>query len=283
MLQRWRARPDDGNAEFDRLYQKGSSRLANEGLIGVRYRLPKSVSMLCERFKDHGPLDVLEVGAGVGEVARLLHRSGLKIRRYVGVEYSFHASRRMRERGFVAAQMNAEQLGFADNSFDLVFCFDVLHHVNDPVKMGAEIVRVTRKHFLLSEPNHLSPVRRLGEIHAGARARGEKSYTPKTYRSFFQFDGSGVNKLDIDPFYVMVPPKAPRKLIPYVIKVSEAGQRIPGVRWIGQSLLIVGHKTTDVPPRPMSEAEARGAVAAKPAKVRKAATQSLVGAASTSA
>lgn len=90
---------DAGNAEFDRLYAKGSSRLANEGLIGVRYRLPKAVSMLTDRFKDAPPLEVLEIGAGVGEVARLLHRSGLKIKRYVGVEYSFHAARRMRQRG----------------------------------------------------------------------------------------------------------------------------------------------------------------------------------------
>ena len=240
----WRANPDAGNAEFDRLYQRGSSRLANEGLIGVRYRLPKSVAMLAERFRDHGPLEVLEVGAGVGEVARLLHRSGLKIKRYVGVELSYHATRRLAARGFTAAQMDAERLAFADNSFDLVFCFDVMHHVNRPVAMAQEMVRVTRKHFLLSEPNHLSWVRRLGEVHPGARARGERSYTPATYRSFFCDGpyGAHVTGLEVQPFYILVPPKAPRRLIPYVIRVSEFGQRIPGVRWIGQSLLITGQK-----------------------------------------
>lgn len=232
---------DAGNAEFDRLYAEGSSRLANEGLIGVRYRLPKAVAMLAERYEDAGPLDVLEIGAGIGEVAKLLKRTKLNIRRYVGVEYSFHAARRMRERGYDAVQMNAEGLGFADNSFDLVFCFDVMHHVNRPERMAHEMVRVTRKHFLLSEPNHLSFVRRLGEIHAGARARGERSFTPAEYRSFFPA-GQVEGGIDVQPFYVLVPPKTPRKLIPYVIQVSEVGQRIPGVRWIGQSLLIAGEK-----------------------------------------
>ena len=231
---------DAGNAEFDRLYAKGSSRLANEGLIGVRYRLPKAVAMLTDRYKDAGPLSVLEIGAGIGEVARLIRRSGLQVKRYVGIEYSYHAARRMRQRGFTACQMNAERLAFADSSFDLVFCFDVMHHVNSPAAMAHEIVRVTRKHFLLSEPNHLSFVRRLGEIHPGARARGERSFTPAEYRSFFPADR--VSPIDIEPFYVLVPPKTPKMLIPYVIKVSETGQKIPGVRWIGQSLLIAGKK-----------------------------------------
>jgi SAM-dependent methyltransferase len=231
---------DAGNAEFDRQYARGSSRLANEGLIGVRYRLPKSVSMLAERFKDSGPLEVLEIGAGIGEVARLLKRSGLAIKRYVGIEYSFHAAKRMRQKGYVTAQMNAEQLAFADNSFDLVFCFDVMHHVNSPKRMAHEIVRVTRKHFLLSEPNHLSFARRLGEIHPGAKSRAERSFTPATYRKFFP--ASPLTSIEIEPFYVLVPPKAPRVLIPYIIRVSEAGQKIPGVRWIGQSLLIAGTK-----------------------------------------
>ena len=233
-----------GNAEFDRAYREGSARLRNEGLIGVRYRVPKGVSMLVERLKGEGPLEVLEVGAGVGEAARLLRRSGLKVKRYVAVELSFHGARRVRSRGFAAAQMDAQRLGFADNSFDLVFCFDVMHHVLHPRAMAQEMLRVTRKHLVLSEPNHLSWVRRLGEIHPGARSRGERSYTPDTYRSFFTRGpyAGALAELHLEPYYVMVPPKAPKVLIPYIIRVSEFGQRIPGLRWIGQSLLIHGRK-----------------------------------------
>jgi SAM-dependent methyltransferase len=158
-------------------------------------------------------------------VAELVRRSGLRVKRYVGIDYSFHAARRMRGRGYPAARVNAERLAFADDSFDLVFCFDVMHHVNHPARMAREMVRVTRAHFLLSEPNRLSFVRRLGEIHPGARARGERSFTPAGYRAFFPADR--VASIEIDPFYVLVPPKTPRVLIPGVIRVSEAGQRIP--------------------------------------------------------
>ncbi len=70
--------------------------------------------------------------------------------------------------------------------------------------------------------------------------RGERSFTPAEYRSFFP--AGRVESISIDPFYVLVPPKTPRKLISYVIQVSEFGQKVPGVRWISQSLLIAGRK-----------------------------------------
>jgi SAM-dependent methyltransferase len=170
--------------------------------------------------------------------------------------------------------MDAQRLGFADNSFDLVFCLDVMHHVLHPRAMAQEMLRVTRKHFLLSEPNHLSWVRRLGEIHPGARSRGERSYTPDAYRSFFTRGpyAGDLAGLHLEPYYVMVPPKAPRALIPYIIRVSEIGQRIPGLRWIGQSLLIHGRKRqpqdevpADVPPAPRENAAAVATPAARAA------------------
>jgi SAM-dependent methyltransferase len=227
-------------ANYDRIYAEGSSRLANEGLIGVRYRLPKSFGLLEERYKNEGPLDILEIGAGVGEVAQLIARSALQVRRYVGTEYSLPAVARIAAQGFQSMQMNAERLSFADNSFDLVFCFDVMHHVSDPRGMAHEMVRVTRKHFLLCEANGLSPVRKLGERSALARSLGEQSYLPRTYRSFFPSDQ--VSRIEMRPFYVLVPPKVPEKLIPLVVRTSEFFERVPGLRWIGQSVLIVGEK-----------------------------------------
>jgi SAM-dependent methyltransferase len=261
-----------GNAEFDRAYREGSARLRNEGLIGVRYRVPKGVSMLLERLRGEGPLEVLELGAGVGEAARLIRRSGLNVKRYVAVELSYHGARRVRSRGFPAAQMDAQRLGFADNSFDLVFCFDVMHHVLRPRAMAQEM-RVTRNHLLLSEPNHLSWVRRLGEIHPGARSRGERSYTPEGYRAFFTrgpYAGE-LAELHIEPYYVLVPPKAPRALIPYIVRVSEMGQRVPGLRWIGQSLLIHGRKRQpQEAPSPAVTATRAAGVAARGAATRPA-------------
>ncbi|KAI1366529.1 ubiE/COQ5 methyltransferase [Xylaria arbuscula] len=40
---------------------------------------------------------------------------------------------------------DANELPFADGEFDIVYCHQVLHHVNDPVAILKEMVRVTRK------------------------------------------------------------------------------------------------------------------------------------------
>jgi SAM-dependent methyltransferase len=228
------------HVNYDRIYAQGSSRMANEGQIGMRYRLPKYLSLLRERYAGRGPLDVLEIGAGVGEIALLLRESGLPMRRYVGTEYSLPALRQMRRQGFDCAQMNAERLAFPDNSFDLVVAFDVMHHVDVPQRMAAEIVRVTRRDFLLSESNGLSPLRKLVELTPKARALGERSYAPWTYRAFFPQEHLAA--ISTQPFYVLVPPYVPERLIPLVVAQSELGQYVAGWRWLGQSLLIVGEK-----------------------------------------
>lgn len=53
------------NAAWDRLYASGSSRYANEGDIGIFYRLPKFVQMFRRYFSSIQNLKILEVG-GVG-------------------------------------------------------------------------------------------------------------------------------------------------------------------------------------------------------------------------
>jgi SAM-dependent methyltransferase len=146
----------------------------------------------------------------------------------------------MHRQGLLTAQMNGEKLAFPDDSFDLVLCFDVLHHSDRPEQMAGEIVRVSRRHFLLCESNGLSPLRKLAELLPLARSLGERSYLPWRYRAFFPRDQ--VQAIEIRPFYVLVPPHAPEALIPLIASVSELGERLPGLRWIGQSLLIVGEK-----------------------------------------
>ena len=227
-------------ANYDDIYTGGSSRLAVEGLIGLRYRLPKYISLLEGRYANAGPLDILEIGAGVGEISRMLRSGPVRIKRYVATEYSYPAVVHLKNEGLQCAQVSAEELPFADNSFDLVFCVDVMHHVANPQRMAHEIVRVTRKHFFLCEANGVSPVRRLVELTPLAKSLGERSYLPGRYRSFFP-EGQ-VGEIKMRPFYVLVPPKVPGRLIPWVAALSEVGERVPGVRWIGQSLLIAGQK-----------------------------------------
>lgn len=48
---------------------------------------------------------------------------------------------------------SGEQLPFPDKSFDLVFCCEVLEHVEDPEKVLREMKRVAAKYCIVSVPN----------------------------------------------------------------------------------------------------------------------------------
>jgi SAM-dependent methyltransferase len=48
-------------------------------------------------------------------------------------------------------------LPFADAAFDLVYAWDILHHIADPVVVACEMARVSRHYVLLIEPNRDNP------------------------------------------------------------------------------------------------------------------------------
>lgn len=227
---------------YDAIYSTGRSRrCADEGLIAIRYRLPKYASHLSALYGDKGPLSVLEIGAGDGEMHDLIMRgTPAFIKDYTAVEYSTAGAEQMRKKGIRAFSMDACRLAFKDNSFDLVFCFDVMHHVHSPGMMAAEMLRVTRRHFLLCEANGLSIVRKIGERNREARMLGERSYTPGGYAGFFA--GESLNFVRTHPFYLFVIPRIHERLIPAMIRVSEFLERVPLLRWQGLSVLIYGEK-----------------------------------------
>jgi len=53
---------------------------------------------------------------------------------------------------------DALDLPFADNSFDLVFCANLLHHLDEPRMAIREMTRVSRRWVALVEPNRDNPV-----------------------------------------------------------------------------------------------------------------------------
>jgi SAM-dependent methyltransferase len=54
--------------------------------------------------------------------------------------------------------MAAEKLGFKDNSFEVVFCHALLHHVEDIHRVIREMKRVSRKYVIILEPNRNNPL-----------------------------------------------------------------------------------------------------------------------------
>lgn len=94
--------------------------------------------------------DVLEIGVGMGSHAQLI---APRSRSFVGIDLTTYAvkstSERMKHFGLAGpnvriVQMDAEKLEFADNSFDFVWSWGVIHHSSDTRRILQEIHRVLR-------------------------------------------------------------------------------------------------------------------------------------------
>ncbi|MGB6432400.1 MAG: glycosyltransferase [Candidatus Acidiferrales bacterium] len=98
---------------------------------------------------------VLVICCGSGMEAEMVARTG---RRVVALDISPAAVARARERtarfGFPLDLVvgDAENLPFADSSFDFVFVHDGLHHLSDPYRGVREMFRVARRAVVIAEP-----------------------------------------------------------------------------------------------------------------------------------
>ena len=107
-----------------------------------------------DRIALHGA-DVLVVCAGSGMDAEFLARRGARV---VAADISLGASRRTLERAsrrqleLTAVVADAENLPFEDDSFDLVYVHDGLHHLEHPSRALREMARVARRVVSVTEP-----------------------------------------------------------------------------------------------------------------------------------
>jgi ubiquinone/menaquinone biosynthesis C-methylase UbiE len=85
--------------------------------------------------------DILEVGCGTGLI---LERVAEFAGRAAGIDLSDGMLAKARERGLDVVQGSATELPYDDESFDVVYSFKVLAHVEDIETAMAEMARVTR-------------------------------------------------------------------------------------------------------------------------------------------
>jgi SAM-dependent methyltransferase len=219
--------------------QEASWRKQLIGDISDAFVIPRYVKLFYDTFGSGKDQHFLEVGSGNGDMSRaILAANRGQIGRYVVSEYFDEGVQWLRKLGLEAIRADAQNLPCADAEYDAAIDFDVMHHVERPRDMARELMRVGRARALLVESNGLSVPRRLLEFMPGHRAAGERSYTPRQYRSFFENQpGFRVTRFEIYPF--LFPFKCPKWVLPALVWFNHRVEQIPFFRWQCSSVVIL--------------------------------------------
>jgi SAM-dependent methyltransferase len=110
-----------------------------------------------------GVTSVLEVGSGTGRALEYLRDRAPQVLRH-GTEPVPELRQIAYGKGIAESELtagDANQLEFADATFDLVCAFGVLHHVGDHRRVVGEMLRVASKAILISDSNNFGQGRPL--------------------------------------------------------------------------------------------------------------------------
>lgn len=132
------------------VYGVAPSKKRVRNYVCVQNRLQKTLELI----RAQHPRNVLDVGCGDGFFSQRIWEATEAVVR--GVDISLDASEKARRRGIDARQCDLnEGICFEAESFDLVFCGEVLEHVFDPDLLLEEVSRVLVPggSFVLSTPN----------------------------------------------------------------------------------------------------------------------------------
>jgi SAM-dependent methyltransferase len=130
----------------ERLYLESAAREHYARQAEIRYRLEPYIPGFAEFARWRG-LRVLEIGVGLGADHQCFAEAGAELygldltERAVG-----HVRHRMAQLGLPSRLLmgDAERLPFADDTFDLVYAWGVLHHSPDTPRAFAEVRRVLK-------------------------------------------------------------------------------------------------------------------------------------------
>lgn len=233
---------------FERvLAARGALYWAERTAAGRRRRELRSARLIAAAGVDGLPnARVLEIGCGTGSFTH--HLAGAMAGRLTGVDVApallAHARRDCPANASVVAG-DVEALPFASDTFDAVVGNAVLHHLRLD-RAVPELLRVLRPggRLCFTEPNMLNPqvflernVRWIGRLLDNSP--DETAFVRRRIRR--DLGALGVADLDVRPFD-FVYPLTPSALLAAVERLSDVLERVPLVREIAGSLLIVGRR-----------------------------------------
>lgn len=147
-------------------------------------------AIVLQEAKNIAPETILDVGCGEGFTLKRLQDVGIG-KTLEGVDFSEIALRIGTRTfpNFAFKQGNAYDLPYNDSSVDLVFCLEVLEHLENPRRALEELSRVTKEYAIISVPNE--PFFMLGNLLRGKnimRLGNDREHIQRwTRKSFAKF------------------------------------------------------------------------------------------------
>lgn len=130
----------------EELYLQGATREGYDSQLRTRYALEPEILDFAEFHRWQGRR-VLEIGVGLGADHQMFAQAGALLNGIDLTERAIgHVRRRLEILGLRSelAVGDAEALPFADNTFDMVYSWGVLHHTPDTPKAIREVHRVLK-------------------------------------------------------------------------------------------------------------------------------------------
>jgi ubiquinone/menaquinone biosynthesis C-methylase UbiE len=200
------AQPSPGNV-VGNYYDKYASKNPIE-----RALMKGFLNAVTDFYQRIGPATVLEVGCGEGRLAQHLVTTAPRPERFVACDLELGKVESGLDPLIEFRAASIYELPFADASFDLVLCCEVLEHLDTPERGLAEIARVARRGAIVSTPRE--PLWRAMNIARGKYLR-ELGNTPGHVQ---HFGGSGLQRL-VGRSFRIVERRSP---IPWTVILGES-------------------------------------------------------------
>ncbi len=181
--------------------------IPRDSWIHYNYRL-----IINEAKKTEKAFNILDVGCGGGGTLRFFHAIFQEANLIIGVDIlkTKITPAKIGRSPLEFTLADAHLLPFQDSVFDLIFLKDMLHHVDEPIKVLREIKRVCRTKIVIVEINRQHPVAMLVE---SINTSEQKHFTLNQLRTLVKRSGLFVNyfkQIYVYPFdFIIAKSKSP--------------------------------------------------------------------------
>lgn len=156
-------------------------------------------------------LSLLDIGCGNGFFTYYLEKS------FDTVALDFSYSMLKRNASKMKLCGSAAELPFKNRSFDITFCSNLLHHLDEPEVAVSEMKRVSRRYVVISEPNRNNPLMFLFGL-LKKEERGTLKFSLRYMKHLVERTGMGL--IGASQRGIVLPNKTPDWLLPVLKRLD---------------------------------------------------------------